>query len=84
MIANIGMIDRIIRGVVGLALLSLMFLLSGPLHWVGLVGIIPIVTGLFSFCPAYQMIGINTCGGEGYIKVEREDGCGKGGCGCGH
>lgn len=74
MIANVGTIDRIVRVVVGLAVLSLLFLLEGPIHWVGLAGIVMIVTGAFSFCPAYRLIGISTCGG----------GCGTGGCGCGH
>ena len=78
MIANVGTIDRIVRVVVGLAVLSLLFLLDGPIHWVGLAGIVMIVTGAFSFCPAYRLIGISTCGGgEG-------GGCGTGGCGCGH
>ena len=77
MIANVGTIDRIVRVVVGLAVLSLLFLLEGPIHWVGLAGIVMIVTGAFSFCPAYRLIGISTCGGEG-------GGCGTVGCGCGH
>ena len=78
MIANVGTIDRIVRVVAGLAVLSLFFLLDGPIHWAGLAGIVMIVTGTFSFCPAYCLFGINTgaksaCG--------KEDG---GGCGCGH
>jgi len=81
MIKNVGTIDRIVRVVLGVAVLSLLFLLDGPLHWVGLVGVVLIVTGTFSFCPAYRLIGLSTCCGEG---GDKEGGCGTGGCGCGH
>ncbi len=57
--ANVGGIDRILRIVVGLALLSLAFI--GPKTAWGYIGIIPLVTGLFSFCPAYTLFGIQTC-----------------------
>ncbi|MCB1509740.1 MAG: DUF2892 domain-containing protein [Hyphomicrobiaceae bacterium] len=57
--ANVGGIDRILRIVVGLALLSLVFI--GPKTMWGLVGIVPLATGLFSFCPAYTLFGIQTC-----------------------
>ncbi len=76
MIKNVGTIDRVLRVVLGVAVLSLLFLLNGPAHWVGLAGIVLIVTGTFSFCPLYRLTGLSTCGGEG--------GCGGGGCGCGH
>ncbi|MBF0190706.1 MAG: DUF2892 domain-containing protein [Magnetococcales bacterium] len=58
--ANVGGIDRILRIVVGLLLLSQVFLgLHTPL---GLIGIVPLLTGLFKFCPFYPLLGINTCG----------------------
>lgn len=57
--ANVGGIDRILRIVVGLALLSLAFI--GPKTAWGYIGIIPLVTGLFSYCPAYTLFGIQTC-----------------------
>jgi hypothetical protein len=60
MIANVGSIDRILRIVVGLGLLSLVFV--GPQTQWGLIGLIPLATGLFRFCPAYSLIGVNTCG----------------------
>jgi len=56
------MIDRVLRVVVGLGLLSLVFVLEGNLRWLGLVGLVPLVTGAFSFCPAYKLIGLSTCG----------------------
>ncbi|MBF0340284.1 MAG: DUF2892 domain-containing protein [Magnetococcales bacterium] len=58
--ANVGGIDRILRIVVGIALLSQVVV---GLHtlW-GLVGLIPLLTGLFRFCALYSLLGINTCG----------------------
>lgn len=57
--ANVGGIDRVLRIVVGLALISLVFV--GPQSLWGLVGIVPILTGLVRFCPVYPLFGINTC-----------------------
>ena len=56
------------------------------MHWVGLAGVVLVVTGLFSFCPAYKLVGISTCCGAGGNKEggTKEGGCGGGGCGCGH
>lgn len=59
MTANVGGIDRILRIVVGLALLSLVFV--GPQTPWGYIGLIPLLTGIFSFCPAYTLFGIKTC-----------------------
>ena len=59
--ANVGGVDKILRIVVGLVLLSLILILEGNTRWWGLVGIVPLVTGLFNFCPLYTLLGINTC-----------------------
>ena len=59
---NVGNVDRILRVVVGLILLSLLFVLEGSARWLGLIGIVMLVTGVFSFCPAYCLVGLNTCG----------------------
>ena len=59
--ANVGGVDKILRIVVGLVLLSLILILEGNARWWGLVGIVPLVTGLFNFCPLYSLLGINTC-----------------------
>lgn len=58
---NEGTIDRVIRVVLGLALLSLVF--WGPQTLLGLVGIIPLVTGAVGMCPLYRLFGMNTCPG---------------------
>lgn len=61
MTRNVGGLDRILRIVVGLALLSLVVLLEGGARWFGLIGLVPLLTGLFSFCPLYGPLGFNTC-----------------------
>jgi len=59
--ANVGSIDRIIRIAVGIALLALLFILPGNERWWGLIGLVPLATGLFSVCPAYSLLGMSTC-----------------------
>ena len=59
MTRNEGGIDRGARVLLGLILLSLVFV--GPQTMWGLVGIIPLATGLVGFCPLYRVLGINTC-----------------------
>ena len=59
--ANVGGVDKILRIVVGLGLLSLILILEGNARWWGLVGVVPLATGLFNFCPLYALLGLNTC-----------------------
>jgi len=61
MAVNVGGIDRILRIVAGLAVLSLFFVLEGSARYWGLVGFVPLLTGIFRYCPAYSLIGLNTC-----------------------
>ena len=56
---NEGTVDRALRILAGLALLSLVFV--GPKTLLGLVGLIPITTGLLGSCPLYTIFGISTC-----------------------
>lgn len=58
MTRNEGTIDRVVRIVAGLALLSLVFV--GPKTWLGLIGLVPLVTGLVGYCPLYRILGIRT------------------------
>lgn len=60
---NVGGVDRILRIVVGAALLLWFFLEpgAGPWHYAKLIGIVPLLTGLFSTCPAYSLFGVSTC-----------------------
>ncbi|MEN8658278.1 DUF2892 domain-containing protein [Marivita sp.] len=59
MTKNEGTIDRVLRVIAGLVLLSLVFI--GPQTMWGLIGIVPLATGLIGFCPLYSIFGINTC-----------------------
>jgi len=59
MIENIGTIDRTARIVVGLVLLSLIFI--GPQTWWGLIGVVPLATAFMRSCPAYTLLGVSTC-----------------------
>lgn len=61
---NVGVTDRIIRIVVGLALIAFAFRNGYPIqgwHWAGLVGLIPLLTGIFATCPAYSLLGFSSC-----------------------
>ncbi len=59
---NEGNIDRILRVIVGAALLIAYFMLPDASYrtWL-LLGIIPLVTGLIGSCPIYSILGLNTC-----------------------
>lgn len=57
---NIGSIDRIIRIVLGFALLLLLFLLDGGIKYIGLIGIVLLLTAFIKFCPLYTVFGINS------------------------
>ncbi|MCW0232161.1 MAG: DUF2892 domain-containing protein [Ferrovibrio sp.] len=59
--SNVGSLDRILRIVAGLILLTFVAVYPGPERWFGLIGLVPLATGLFRFCPAYTLLGINTC-----------------------
>lgn len=59
---NVGGIDRLLRIVVGVALLALFFLFpEEPWRVWTLIGVVPLTTGLFSTCPAYSLFGISSC-----------------------
>jgi hypothetical protein len=61
MAANVGGIDRALRIVAGLAVLSLFFVLEGSARYWALIGFVPLLTGIFRYCPAYSLFGFNTC-----------------------
>jgi len=56
---NEGNLDRILRIIAGLVLLSLTIM--GPQSMWGLAGLIPLLTGLAGYCPIYSILGINSC-----------------------
>jgi len=55
---NEGTVDRFIRVVIGVALLSLTVV--GPKSAWGFVGLVPLLTGVMGFCPLYRLVGLNT------------------------
>jgi hypothetical protein len=55
---NIGPVDRSLRLVLGFAILGAGLYLKS---WFGLIGLLPILTALVRFCPAYTLLGIDTC-----------------------
>jgi hypothetical protein len=70
---NIGPIDRTLRILIGLGLIT-----YGMVNhsWIGAIGAVPLLTAFIRFCPLYAPLGISTCGKGG------KGGCGGGGCGC--
>lgn len=62
MTENVGTIDRVLRVAVGAALIAVALdLFPGyQTNW-GWVGLVPLVTGIFGSCPAYSLLGLNTC-----------------------
>ena len=64
MFPNVGSFDRIARVIIGLLLIAyaipLGFAHTGW-NWVGWIGVIPLLTAIFGFCPAYTPLGISTC-----------------------
>jgi hypothetical protein len=57
---NEGTADRAFRAIVGIGLLAIVFV--GPKTPWGWLGIVPLATSLMGWCPAYTLLGINTCG----------------------
>ena len=56
---NVGTIDRVLRAVVGLVLITLAA--TGMVGVWGWIGVVPLLTSIFSFCPVYALLGMNTC-----------------------
>ena len=61
---NVGMMDRIVRIVAGVALIAfaLGYLAPGTgYNWLGWIGVVPLATALIGFCPLYRLVGLSTC-----------------------
>jgi hypothetical protein len=56
---NVGGIDRTLRIVIGLALISAAA--TSTIGLWGYIGVLPLITGLFGWCPPYAIFGFNTC-----------------------
>ena len=57
--SNVGGLDRILRIVIGLALIALA--LTGTIGLWGWIGVVPLATAALGFCPLYRVLGLNTC-----------------------
>ena len=56
---NVGSVDRVLRALLGVAVLSLAFV--GPQSPWGYLGLVPLLTAAIGWCPLYSLLGINTC-----------------------
>ena len=56
---NVGHTDKLLR--IGAAVILLGLGATGVIGWWGLIGLVPLATGLLNWCPAYTLLGINTC-----------------------
>jgi len=64
MSVNMGFVDRFARVLLGLALIAYAVPIGFPAtgwNWIGWIGIVPLLTGIFGLCPLYSMLGISTC-----------------------
>jgi hypothetical protein len=59
MTCNVGGIDRILRAVIGIALIAIVFV--GPKTNWGWIGLIPLLTAIVGWCPPYALFGLSTC-----------------------
>lgn len=64
MVTNMGSTDRIVRAILGVALLSLVFIIEGNARWIGLLGVVLLFTVAVNWCPLYSLVGINTSKGK--------------------
>ena len=55
---NVGSTDKVIRLVVGIAIIAAGIYFQS---WWGAIGALPILTALLNWCPPYVLLGINTC-----------------------
>ncbi len=57
---NVGTADRVVRVIVGLAVLSVLFMLDGGIRYIGLLGFVPLLTGIVGWCPLYSAFRVST------------------------
>jgi CHASE2 domain-containing sensor protein len=64
MTENVGRIDRVLRVIIGLALIAFAMgwgLAATGFNWIGWIGVVPLFAGLFGYCSAYDVKGVSTC-----------------------
>ena len=58
---NIGLVDQWLRIIIGVALVSAVFIADSAWRWLGLIGVAPLATAFASWCPLYAVLAISTC-----------------------
>ena len=58
---NVGSIDRVLRVIIGLALLAFAFFSGHAYAWIGYLGVVPLLTAALGNCPLYSILGLSTC-----------------------
>ncbi|NMD09209.1 MAG: DUF2892 domain-containing protein [Phyllobacteriaceae bacterium] len=58
---NVGTIDRVLRVIIGVALLAFAFLSGSQYAWIGYIGVVPLLTAALGSCPLYSIVGLSTC-----------------------
>ncbi len=58
---NVGTVDKAVRLILALILFSLYFILAGNIRFIAVIGFVPLLTALISWCPIYRLIGIKSC-----------------------
>lgn len=59
--ANMGSTDRWIRLILGVIFILMFFFIASPVKYIGILGVIFVITALVKWCPLYILFGINTC-----------------------
>ncbi len=86
--SNVGMIDKLVRLVAGLALFSMLFTVDDSTKWIGLLSIPLLGSAVLGHCMLYKLLNVNTtklgcCGSKkDAVDGEQKESCGSGGCGC--
>lgn len=60
MTMNVGSVDRILRIIIGVALIAYAIWGTGSYTWLGWIGVVPLVTAFIGTCPAYSLIGFSS------------------------
>lgn len=64
MSVNVGLLDRLARITIGLVLIAYAIPIgfgATGWNWVGWIGVVPLLTGIFGICPLYSLLGVSTC-----------------------
>jgi len=72
MSTNVGTIDRVVRIVVGVLLIAFAIPVGFPStgwNWIGWIGVVPIITAVVGYCPAYSVFGLSSCSAKGESHV---------------